>query len=149
MRSRIIAACSMFFLFLALGATLATPAFCADPDWVLLDENKESQFFFDRSGTSKPKEGIVRVKTRAVYTKEGKADALKMMSAAKNLKDLYESNYMHDLECAAVQSRLLSATHLDKGGSSLKSTDLSSFTEWEAIPRDSRMYLVFAEVCRP
>jgi hypothetical protein len=136
-----------FFTLLAVNAAVATSAFCAGPDWVFLDENAESRFFFDQAGTTHPKEGIVRVRTRVVYTKEGKADAQKMLANDPKLAKLYESRYLHDLDCADRESRLLEATHLDKDGASLKSTDLSPFSQWEAIPPDARMDMVVEKVC--
>jgi hypothetical protein len=142
-----ILACSFLFLFTAIGATLAPSAFCAGPEWVLLDENADSGFYFDKSGTSKQKDGIVRVKTRVVYTEAGRADAVKMMAADKRLTKLYESRYLHDLNCSEKESRLLEATHLDKEGVTLKSTDLSSSTEFEGIPPETRIESVYMRVC--
>jgi hypothetical protein len=130
-----------------LMATLAGPAWCAGQDWMLLDENKDSSFYYDQSGHKEAKEGIVRVMTRTVYTKQGKAEALKMLKNADNLKNLSESRYLHDLNCDTEQSRLLEASHLDKKGVTLKSTDLASATEWEEIPPNARMRLVLQEAC--
>ena len=147
MRSRFILACSLAYLLPAINATLAPPAFCADPQWVVVDEDKDSSFSYDKSGTSKPKEGIVRVRTRVVYTKEGKAEALKMLTSAKNLANLYESRYLHDLDCTERESHLLGASHLDKEGVTLKQTDLAAVTEWEGIPPETRMATVFKKLC--
>ena len=140
-------ACSLLFMLLSINATIAPPAFGAGPDWVMLDENDESSFFYDKAGTSKPEEGIVRVNTRVVYTEEGKAEAVKMLPSIDNSGKLYESRYLHDLNCGERESRLLNASHLDKDGGVLKSTDLSSFTEWEAIPPEVRMMLVLQDAC--
>lgn len=147
MRSLTVLACGFAFILLALSATLAPSAFCAGPEWVLVDESTDSSFFYDKNGTSKPKEGLVRVKTRVVYTEKGKAEALKMLGTVKNLEKLYESRYLHDLNCDERESRLLEASHLDKAGASLKSTDLSPLTEWEVIVPETRMSLVFIQVC--
>lgn len=148
MRSPILLACSFVFTLLAMHATVAPPAFCAAPGWVLLDENRDSSFYYDQSGTTAPKEGIVRVKTRVVYTTQGKADALKILATAKDLAKLRQSRYIHDLNCAERESRLLEATHLDKEGAVLKSTDLAPFTEWETVPPEARLALVADKVCR-
>ncbi|OGU11246.1 MAG: hypothetical protein A2075_19660 [Geobacteraceae bacterium GWC2_58_44] len=134
-------------MLLTMNAALAPSALCAGPEWVQLDENADSGFFYDRSATRKTDEGNFRVQTRVVYTEQGKADALKMLSSSKDLGKLYESRYVHDLNCPEKESRLLNAAHLDKDGVVLKSTDLSSFTEWEAIPPDVRMFSVLQEAC--
>ena len=87
------------------------------------------------------------MKTRVVYTGEGKANALKMLSNDEKLAKMQESRYLHDLDCADKESRLLEATHLDKDGTILKSTNLASFSQWEAIPPDARMDMVADKVC--
>jgi hypothetical protein len=133
----------------ALVTTLATPVWCAGPEWVLLDENPDSRFYYDKSAALKPHEGIVRIKTRVVYTEEGKADALKILNASNKLSGLFESRYQHDLDCKKQESRLLEVSHLDEGGVTLKSTDLATSTEWEEIPPDARMGLVLEKVCPP
>ena len=131
----------------ALCALWATSAWCAGPDWVVLDENQDSRFYYDQSG-AKPGEGTVQVRTRVVYTEEGKADALKILEGGdKNFSALFESRYIHELNCKKEQSRLLEARHLDDQGVTLKSTDLASSTEWEEIPPYSRMGLVLEKVC--
>lgn len=130
----------------ALGA-LAQPLLAAEAKWVLVDENDGSSFYFDRNGTIAPRPGVARVKTKAVYTEEGKADALKSLHGAKGLENLFESDYVYDIDCAGQESRLISVTHVDKNGATLKATDLSSFTDWEAIPPESRMALVEDSVC--
>ena len=135
------------FMLLTIGATLAPSAFCAGPNWVELDDNMESTFFYDKSGTTKPKEGMVRVVTRVVYSEEGKTEALKVLSKYKGMDRLYESRYVHDLVCGERESRLLSAAHLAEDGTSLRSTDLSSVTELEAIPPETRMWYVLHEAC--
>ena len=135
------------FMLLAISATFAPRAFCAEPGWVLLEESNDSSFFYDENSMSNPKEGIVRVTTRVVYTEPGKADALKILAAAKNLEKLYESRYLHDLNCAETESRLLEATHLDREGTTLRLTDLAQATEWESIPPEARMALVAEKIC--
>ena len=147
MRPPTVLSCSFLCALLAMNATFAPLAFCAEPAWVQLDESSDSSFFYDQSGTSTSKEGIVRVTTRVVYTELGKADALKVLAGAKNMARLYESRYSHDLNCAERESRLLAAIHLDREGATLRSTDLASATEWEEIPPQARMALVAEEVC--
>ena len=135
------------FALLAMSAIFAPLAFCAGPGWVLLEESNDSSFFYDENSTSNPKEGIVRVTTRVVYTELGKADALKILAAAKNMEKLHESRYTHDLNCAEEESRLLEAAHLDREGTTLRLTDLAQATEWEGIPPEARMALVAEKVC--
>jgi hypothetical protein len=140
----------LFALGVALLATVAIQvptAFCAGPGWVFVDENEDSTFSYDKNATSKPKEGVVRVMTRVVYTEEGKKDALKLLKAPGEMSKLYESRYLHDLDCAERESHLLQVTHLDKQGATLKFTDLAKVTEWEGIPPDVRLALVFERVC--
>jgi len=125
----------------------ASSAWCAGPDWVLLDENQDSRFYYDQSGSKESHEGTVQVSTRVVYTKTGKADALKILEEAKKFDRLFESRYLHALDCKKEASRLLEVRHLDKEGVTLKSTDLAQVTEWEEIPADARIGLVFEKVC--
>lgn len=131
----------------ALCALWATSAWCAGPDWVVLDENTDSRFYYDQSGAKAPDGGTVQVRTRVVYTDEGKADALKILEGSKKFTSLFESHYLHELNCGKEQSRLLEARHLDDKGVTLKLTDLASSTEWEEIPPYSRMGLVLEKVC--
>ena len=146
MRSLATIACMFVVALLSMNPAMTPSAFGAEPEWVLVDENGDSSFFYDKSATSKKLEGRLQVTTRVVYTEEGKADALKIL-AAKNMRKLYETRYLHDLNCADRESRLLKATHLDKKGGILRSTDLASSTEWEAIPPDVRIGSVAEEVC--
>jgi len=130
-----------------LSAALITTAWCAEPDWVFLDENADSSFYYDQSGSKKPHDVTVRVRTRVVYTEQGKAEALKILDAAKKFHGLSESRYLHELNCKKEQSRLLESSHLDKDGATLALTDLSKVTSWEDIPPEVRLSLVFEEVC--
>lgn len=138
-----------FFVLVALtiGTALAPAAFCAGPEWVELDDNMESTFFYDRNATTRPSEGVVRVVTKVVYSEEGKAEAIKVLAKNKGISKLEESQYLHDLNCGEKESRLLKATHLAKDGTVLKSTDLSAVTEWEAIPPEARMWYVLQDAC--
>jgi len=141
--------CSAVLAATSSIAILATPAWCAGPDWVLLDENPDSRFYFDQSGANKPGTGIVQVKTRVTYTDEGKADALKILEDPKKFAGLFESRYLYDLDCKKEQSRLLEVRHLDEEGVTLKTTDLAAATEWQEVSPDGRMDLVLEKVCAP
>ena len=138
----------LLMFLLVLSAVTALPVFAAENDWVLLDENQGSNFFLDKGATTVPKAGVLRVRTRVVYTAEGKAEALRTLASPKNLEGLYESRYVYDLDCGEKESRLLQVSHLDRGGKVLKATDLSKYTEWEPIPPEARMALVSIIACR-
>jgi hypothetical protein len=140
--------CGTLLASCLLVANLAAPAWCAEPDWVLLDENLDSRFYFDQSA-HKPAQAIVRVRTRVVYTDAGKADALKILGGTKKFDTLFESRYLHDLDCKKDQSRLLEVSHLNEEGVTIKSTELASATEWEEIPPYARMGQVLEKVCTP
>jgi hypothetical protein len=136
---------SLFFALVSM-ATVVPPAFCAGSDWVQLDDNEDSRFFFDKAGATRDK-GVVRVETRAVYTEAGKADALTTLSKTKELGNLYESRYEYDLNCEKQQSRLLHVAHFDKDGNVLRKSDLSAVTQWEPVPMGTRMTLVLEAAC--
>lgn len=148
LRSLAVFICGTALAFLALGVTVTPNAWCAEPEWVLLDENQDSRFYYDKSvtKTDKPNQGGVLIRTRVVYTPAGKADALKILSTDK-LKKLHETRYLHELNCKSGKSRLLESTHLDQEGVTLKSTDLSTATEWEDIPPGARIGLAVGEIC--
>jgi hypothetical protein len=149
MRTLALFICSALLASSALFVPLASPAWGAGPDWLLLDENQDSRFYYDQSGAKKPSEGVVQVRTRVVYTDEGKADALRILQGDKKLDNLFETRYLHELDCKKEQSRVREARHLDGEGVTLKLIDLSSVNEWEEIPPDARMALVQEKVCAP
>jgi hypothetical protein len=140
--------CSILTALLVLSGILVPAALCAEKDWLLLDENQGSSFYLNQADMEKPKAGVVRVTARVVYTKEGKAEALKTLAASKTLEKLYETRYRYDIDCSERESRLLEVTHFDKNGGTLKYTNLSAFTEWESIPPEARMALVAEASCR-
>lgn len=138
--------CALATLALVWAAG-APPALAAGPEWAQLDENAESSFYYDKAGVSRMEPGVYRVTTRVVYTEEGKGEALKALSAREDFADLYESRYVHDLNCGEKESHLLNAAHYGKDGKLLRSTDLSTVTEWEAIPPEVRLMSVLMEAC--
>lgn len=145
MRSIIfVASCA---LLLAVSVPLAPPAFCAEPDWILLDENRESSFFYDRSGTTSPREDVVQARTRVVYTELGRKEALKVLGVMPEPEKLYESRYMYEIDCTEREGRLLAVTHLDKEGRILKSADLGSLAPSEYLPPGSRLAVVASQAC--
>ena len=119
----------------------------AGPEWVLVDENPVSSFYYDRSGITKPREGILRVTTRVIYTEEGKEETLETLKPAKGYENLYESRFLFDLDCKEWKNKLLRVTHLDKAGTQLKMFDLAEKTDWEDIPPDARIEAVADTEC--
>lgn len=130
-----------------LSMLAALPVMAAEGEWVLLDENQGSNFFLDKGATTKPKAGILRVRTRVVYTEQGRTEALRTLASPKNLESLFESRYVYDLDCSERESKLLEVSHLDKNGKVLKTADLSKYTDWEIIPPEARMALVAIISC--
>jgi hypothetical protein len=126
---------------------LLTPHLAAAADWGLIDENDDSSFYYDKSTAQRHDAGKVRVTTRAVYTREGKADALQVLKHYKNMENLTESQYTYDMDCVEQRSHLLDVKHLNKKGEILKSTELGGVTQWEEVVPDSRLAYVLEEVC--
>lgn len=122
-------------------------AWGAGPEWVLVDENPDSSFYYDKSGITKPREGIIRVTVRVVYTPEGKADTLELLKPAEGYDNLFETRYLYDLDCKGRKGRLLRVAHLDEAGTQLKVFDLVDKTEWEDIPPDVRIGEVAESEC--
>jgi len=129
-----------------LTALVTATGWCANPDWVLLDENQDSRFYYDQSGP-KPHEGTVKVRTRVVYSEEGKSEAARILGGAKKYQSLFESRYQHEVDCKEGRARLLEASHLDQGGTVLNLSDLSAVTTWEQVPAGERLALVLDKVC--
>ncbi|TGU70088.1 hypothetical protein E4633_20005 [Geomonas terrae] len=137
----------LFLLSMVAVGMMAASAFAASPDWFKLDENEDSSFFFDRSGVTPLREGVIQVRTRVVYSDQGRKDALKVLAELPDSTPLYETLYSYEINCAEREGHLLAATHLDKKGGTLRSTDLSAVTEWEEFPPDTRMGLVIVQAC--
>ena len=136
----------LLLTMLAVGM-LTTSTLAATPDWFLLDENGDSSFFFDRGAVTALREGVIQVRTRVVYSDRGRKDALKVLKELPDSAPLHETLYSYEINCAEREGHLLAATHLDKGGGTLRSTDLSAFTQWEYLPPDTRMGLVLGQAC--
>lgn len=134
-------------LFFAIGLSLPHAAICAEADWILLDENKESSFFYDKNGSTRVREGLVRVRTRVVYTELGKKEAIKVLKELPEPARLYESRYIHEIDCIEQEGQLLAATHFDKKGAILRSTDLAPVTVMEYLSPGTRMAVIANEAC--
>ena len=136
---------TLFFAVVSI-TTVVPPAFCDEAEWVQLDDNDDSRFFYDKAGATRDK-GVVRVETRVLYTEAGKENALSTLSKNKELARLNESRYEYDLNCAKSESRLLHVAHFDKDGNVLRKSDLSAVTQWEPVPMGTRMTLVLEAAC--
>ncbi|WP_129128446.1 hypothetical protein [Geomonas oryzae] len=137
----------LFLLNTVAVGMLTASAFAASPDWFMLDENEDSSFFFDRSGVTPLREGVLQVRTRVVYSDQGRKDALKVLKELPDSAPLYETLYSYEINCTEREGHLLAATHLDRKGGTLRSTDLSAVTQWEYLPPDTRMGLVLGQAC--
>lgn len=118
-------------------------------EWIKLDENPETYFYFDKGEVAKLPGDIVRITARVVYTAKGKEDALTVLEPAKLFENLAESRYIYNLDCNLRKSKLQSVTHLSDDGSMIKTVDLSTVTEWEEITPNERLELIRASACSP
>lgn len=137
--------CAVLVVTAALFAPLE--GIGADPDWVLIDESEESSFFYDRNGITKLAERVVQVRTRVVYTELGRKEAVKVLRDLPEPNRLYESRYIHRINCPESEGRPILSTHFDSKGSILKSTDLDPVSSNEYLPPDTRMGVVVAAAC--
>ncbi|WP_224963218.1 surface-adhesin E family protein [Geomonas subterranea] len=131
----------------AISLLWTAQACCAPADWYLLDENRDSSFFVDRSGINRVREGVIQVRTRVVYSDLGKNEAAKILKGLQSPAALYETLYSYEINCVEREGHLLAASHFDKGGVLLKSSDLDAATQWEYLPPDTRMGLVLQQAC--
>lgn len=136
------------FVVLAIFLSLPLRGLCLDPDWVLMDQNEESTFYYDRNGTNQMGNDMVRVITRVVYSERGKEEALQVLKDLPSQDRLHESRYMYEINCQEMEGRPVSAMHFDEKGTILRSTDLGYQTEPQYLPPRSRMGLVADEACR-
>ncbi|QWV92698.1 hypothetical protein KP004_16145 [Geomonas oryzisoli] len=140
---------AFFLATLCAGALFSTAAWSAVPDWFLLDQNSESSFFYDKSGGNKVREGVIQVRTRIVYSEEGRKEALKMLKGLPQSAVLHETLYSYEINCEEREGHLLAASHLDSTGNILKTSDLAAVTQWQYLPADTRMGLVLQQACQP
>ncbi|UPU36843.1 hypothetical protein M1B72_03795 [Geomonas paludis] len=140
---------ALFLATVCAGSLFANAAWCATPDWFLLDENPESSFFYDRSGGNKTSEGVIQVRTRVIYSEAGRKEAVKVLKGLPQPAMLHETLYSYEINCVEREGHLLAATHLDNNGNILKSSDLAAATQWQYLPPDTRMGLVIQQACQP
>jgi len=136
---------------MVLSATIAagSPAVAADSQWVLIDEDPAtSNYFYDSTSISPGEEGFVTVWTKAVYTDEGKADALDTIGHPKGFEDLTSTSFNYTINCPGDMSRLEKVVHQDGKGGTIKEYTLTGKTQWEEIEAETRMSLLHDAVCQ-
>ena len=134
----------------ALAAIVATASLvsAADGQWVLIDEDPStSSYFYDTTSVAQGEEGLVSVQTKAVYTEEGKADALDTIGHPKGFEDLAATSFLYTINCDADMSRLEKVVHRDGKGGTIKEYILTGKTPWEEIEAETRMSLLRDAVC--
>jgi hypothetical protein len=119
----------------------------AEPQWIQVDENASSTFYYDKANIDKLGKGIFRVTARVVYTPEGREETLDVLKHAKEYETLVESRFVYDLDCRQSKSLLKRVSHHDKESKTLKSFDLTGVTAWEEIRPAERLELITDEEC--
>lgn len=134
----------------ALSATVAagSMASAAADQWALIDEDPStSNYYYDTASIVKGEEGLVTVETKAVYTEEGKADALDTIGHPKGFEDLCFTSFHYTINCPGDMSRLEKVVHRDSKGGTIKEYVLAGKTPWEEIEEETRMSLLRDAVC--
>jgi len=135
-------------IFLTATVAVGSAAFAGDGQWVLLDEDPStSSYFYDATSVVPGDDGLVTVWTRAVYTEEGKADALDTIGHPKGFEDLAATSFHYTINCDADMSRLEKVMHQDGTGGTIKEYNLAGKTSWEEIEAETRMSLLRDAVC--
>ena len=116
------------------------------PEWQVVNRDADSENSYDRAGVTRHDGNIITVTTRVAYTPKGKADALAVFKNP-GFGDLAYSLYVNDTDCRNLTNKLLRVSHYDSKGGQIKSTDMSSVTEWEKIPPRSVMEVVADTEC--
>lgn len=131
---------------LVMGSSVAC---AANGSWVLVDEDPMiSDYYYDKASVAPGEEGLVKVMTKAVYTAEGKADALDTIGHPKGFEDLTATGFLYTVNCPGEMSRLEKVTHFDSKGGAIRAYDLAGKTKWEVIEPDTRMSLLRDAVCK-
>lgn len=135
-------------IFLTATVAAGSAAFADDGQWVLLDEDPStSNYFYDSATIAPGEDGLVTVWTRAVYTEEGKADALDTIGHPRGFEDLAATSFLYTINCDADMSRLEKVVHRDGRGETIKEYNLAGKTSWEEIEAETRMSLLRDAVC--
>ena len=121
----------------------------AESEWVLVDDNPQvSSFYFDKGSVSTSADGLLTVTTKAIYSEQGKADALTVMEHPKGFDDLSYSTFVYTINCPGEKSRLEEVPHYDSKGVPLRQFKLSGKTDWEDIAPDTRLALLADVLCK-
>ena len=137
---------AFFVATLVMGGSVAC---AANGSWVLVDEDPMiSDYYYDKTSVAPEGEGLVKVMTKAVYSADGKADALDTIGHPKGFEDLTATGFFYTVNCSGDMSRLEKVTHFDGKGGAIKAYDLAGKTEWEPIEPDTRMSLLRDAVCK-
>ncbi|GLI37134.1 surface-adhesin E family protein [Geobacter hydrogenophilus] len=144
---RILVPMATLTTMIALAAA-GSSSFAADDQWVLLDEDPStSSYYYDTSTIVQGDDELVTVQTKAVYTTEGKADALDTIGHPKGFEDLAVTNFNYTINCSGDMSRLEKVVHRDSKGRTIKEYVLTGKAPWEQIEADTRMSLLRDAVC--
>ncbi|MBU5638236.1 hypothetical protein KOM00_16025 [Geomonas sp. Red69] len=139
----------LFHATLCAASLYSATALCAPPDWLFMDQNGQSSFYYDRNSNVTVREGVIQVRTRVVYSEEGRKEAIKLLKGMPESALLQETLYSYEIDCPEREGHLLASSHLDRNGTILKSTDLAAATQWEYLPDDTRMGRVVRQACPP
>ena len=124
-------------------------ALAAEPRWEMIDENREtSAFYYDVASVAKGAPGMVTVWARAIYTEQGKEDALELVGNNPAFADLSHTHFLYTINCPKEQSRLEQVIHYDSKAEQIRAYNLSGKTAWEEIEPDTRMDLLRTAVCK-
>ena len=139
---------TLALISLTAAVAAGSVAFAGDGQWVLLDEDTStSNYFYDSTSVAPGDDGFLTVWTRAVYTEEGKADALDTIGHPTGFEGLAATNFLYTINCDADMSRLEKVVHRDGAGGTIKEYNLAGKTSWEEIEAETRMSLLRDAVC--
>ncbi|AJE04921.1 hypothetical protein GPICK_12470 [Geobacter pickeringii] len=135
----------MLFILICFSAGAAS---AAEGAWVLVDEDPMlSNYYYDETSVAEVDGDLVAVRTKAVYTEDGRDDALDTIGHPRGFEDLSSTAFLYIIDCPGNMSRLEKITHYDSKGRAIKSYDLSGRTDWEPIDSETRMSLLHDAVC--
>lgn len=127
---------------------VATSSLAAESSWEIIDDNPAaSTYSYDPASVAETEEGLVTVRTRVVYTDEGKADALDTIGNPVDFKDLTSTDFLYTINCPDGMSRLEKVIHRNGNGEIIKEYSLAGKTPWTEIEGETRMSLLREAVC--
>ncbi|RNC71453.1 MAG: hypothetical protein ED859_04595 [Desulfuromonadales bacterium] len=134
---------------LAVTVAAGSVACAGGTGLVLIDEDPSvSNYFYDTGSVTPKDDGLVTVWTKAVYTEEGKADALDTIGHPKGFEDLSSTSFLYTINCPGDMSRLEKVIHKDSKGGTIKEYNLSGKTGWEEIEAQTRMSVLHDAICK-